>query len=211
MNNPLRILLSLESKLTHNLDLILYGKAAIALGFPTPPDSSETTKDVDAIIPMAELLAFTENTGFWDALDNVNDELKKDGLYMTHLFQEDQVILSPDWHSKIVPIRLGFKQLRLHRPSTLDLVLTKMMRGDDPLDMEDVRFLLKSENIPVEDLKRAFGTARVPDLIELRDAFDQAQPRVLEIARELEADRIQKPPPRVRSPQNPGTTDMPRL
>ena len=35
---------------------------------------------------------------------------------------------------------MDFKNLRLYRPATIDLILTKMMR-DDPIDLEDVNFV----------------------------------------------------------------------
>jgi hypothetical protein len=33
--------------------------------------------------------------------------------------------------------------LRLFRPATLDLILTKVMRGDDPQDIADITFLIR--------------------------------------------------------------------
>jgi hypothetical protein len=55
MNNPLFILQSLDRHLDHPVELTLYGRAALALGFPTHESRHETTQDVDAIIPLAQL------------------------------------------------------------------------------------------------------------------------------------------------------------
>ncbi len=87
MNNPLKILRILDKNLSHPVSLLIYGKAAIALGFPVPPDDAGTTMDVDAILPMKELDAIVQDGKFWDALDKTNHELESNGLNMTHIFQ----------------------------------------------------------------------------------------------------------------------------
>lgn len=185
MNNPLKILRILDKNLSHPVSLLIYGRAAIALGFPVPPDDAGTTMDVDAILPMQELDAIVQDGKFWEALDQTNQELESDGLYMTHIFQEDQVILSPNWLENTVPIELGLNHIQLRRPSTLDLVLTKMMRGNDPKDLEDAGFLIATGKIRPEELSEAFKTAIVPDVGEIREAFQQAQLPVMELARKL--------------------------
>jgi hypothetical protein len=47
----------------------------------------------------------------------------------------------------------------LFRPATLDLILTKMMRGDDPQDMTDIEFLIAHDGIKPVQLEEAFGQA----------------------------------------------------
>lgn len=189
MNNPLKILLNLDNNLTQPETLTIYGKAAIVLGFPNHAEkmgNDAITLDVDAILPMESLKAISQNMDFWDALAKTNEDLEADGLYMTHLFQEDQVILSPGWKSKRITIDLGFDHLKIQRPSTLDLILTKMMRGRDPKDMEDIKFLLSSEKITVVELEENFKTALIPDILEIKAAFIEAQPSVLEMASDFE-------------------------
>ena len=66
---------------------------------------------------------------------------------------------------------------------TLDLILTKMMRGDDPQDMADVDFLVRHDRVTADQLEAAIAAAVLPDLVELRDAFAQARPRVRELVR----------------------------
>ena len=71
--------------------------------------------------------------------------------------------------------------LRLFRPHTVDLILTKMMRGNDSQDMEDVAFLMRKGGITRKEMELAFQEVQMPDLPELRDAFARALPRVREI------------------------------
>ncbi len=97
MNNPLFILQTLDRHLDHPVELTLYGRAALALGFPAHEPRHETTQDVDAIIPLAQLDPLRADEQFWDARDATNAELAERGLYLTHLFTEADVFLLPDW------------------------------------------------------------------------------------------------------------------
>ena len=92
LTNPERLLLALDEGLDHQVALVLYGRSAVTLGFAGTPEEVGDTKDVDAIIRLVEL----------DAL--VNERFKDEGLYITHLFQEDQVFLRPEWEQHIVPV-----------------------------------------------------------------------------------------------------------
>ncbi len=105
------------------------------------------TMDVDAILPTVEMERIEADDQFWKAIELTNKSLVPDGLYISHLFTDKQVALTPDWLSKIVPIEArGFKNLRLFRPSSVDLVLTKMMRNDRQ-DIEDIRFIFAHETV----------------------------------------------------------------
>ena len=185
VNNPLLILQTLDRHLDHPVELTLYGRAALALGFVSHTPSHETTQDVDAIIPLGQLDALRADEQFWAARDATNVELAERGLYFTHLFTEADVFLLPDWMERRVHIPSAFTHLTLLRPATIDLVLTKMMRGEDREDLADVEFLLKREPVSEAALRAAFERARLPDLQELHDAFRAAQPKVLAIARSL--------------------------
>lgn len=59
-----------------------------------------------------------------------------------------------------------------------------MMRGSDPQDMQDVDFLIRHDHITAEQMEPAFATVRMPDIQELRDAFQCALP----VVRQLLAD-----------------------
>jgi hypothetical protein len=183
MDNPSLILRTLDGHLDHPVRLILYGRAALQLGFTDPPLGCGQSKDVDGIIPLGDLQELTEDEKFWDAVEATNAKLRPHGLYVTHLFRADQVFLRPDWERHLVPITsLPLRWLRLCRPATLDLILTKMMRGDDAQDMADVAFLIGHDRITRDQVEAAFAEVQIPDLPELRQAFERAKPRVRELA-----------------------------
>jgi hypothetical protein len=184
MDNAERILLAVDQRLDHEVSLVLYGRAAIALGFDDPPEETTRSLDVDAIIPVSQVNDFQADQSFWDAVEGANRALDKEGLYMTHLFEADQVFLRRDWERQIVPIsRPATRWLRLVRPATLDLILTKMMRGDDPLDMADIAFMIRHDQVTEDQIEGAFAEAVIPDLPELREAFERAKPQVRALCR----------------------------
>ena len=188
MDNASLILQRLDSHLTHPTRLILYGRAALQLGFTEPSPEVAESKDVDAIIPLGDLNELSADESFWSAQEATNAELRPKGLYITHLFRADQIFLRGDWEQHLVPItRLPTRWLRLFRPATLDLVLTKMMRGDDPQDLADVEFMLRHDRIPPAQIEDALAEAVIPDLTELREAFERAKPSVRELARQAQA------------------------
>ena len=128
MINAERILRTLDGHLDHQVSLVIFGRAAIALGFNDPPQATTQTLDVDGIIPVSQVVQFREDGNFWDAQQETNRELQKDGLYITHLFEADQIFLRRDWEQHLVPItRPSTRWLRLFRPATLDLILSKMV------------------------------------------------------------------------------------
>ena len=181
MNNPLRILETLDRHLGAPAELTLFGRAALALGYPNSLAAFAATHDVDAILPLSWLAAEDQNFDFWQAQQRTNAELEPEGLYITHLFRELEIILTPDWLRHRVPIPLKLPRLALLRPATLDLVLTKMARGDEN-DLADIRFLLRQEPLTAAQLRSAFQRARVPDVPEIREIFRATQPEVLALA-----------------------------
>lgn len=149
-----------------------------------PPPETAHSKDADCIIPATDLETLTGDSGFWDAQEKTNEELRPLGLYITHLFRAQEVLLRESWEQHLVPItRVAFVRLLLFRPAALDLVLTKMMRGNDPQDMADVEFLIRHDRIMEAQLAEAFTQMKPIELVELRDAFAKAQPLVLKLAR----------------------------
>ena len=181
MNNPLRILQAVDAGLDQYIELILFGRAALVLGFTDPPSEAAATQDVDGIIPHDLLAGLQANDRWWAALQAANDNLEAEGLYLTHLFDEEQIILRADWRRQVVEVpNPGLRFLVLRRPATLDLILTKMMRGPDPEDMQDVRFYLEREPaIGVGELHAAFAEAVGPDIPEIWQLFAAAKPIVL--------------------------------
>jgi hypothetical protein len=171
MNQPEHILRTFDRHLVRPTRMILYGRAALALGFPEAPPAFQSTMDVDAILPEVEMRAIEADDSFWNALELTNAELEPSGLYITHLFSDAQVILRPQWLALIVPIPLfGLRFLQLHRPATEDLILTKMMRID-PQDREDLRFLISRAGLSRNPLEQLLSQARIPPVREIAEAF----------------------------------------
>lgn len=79
-SNAERILRELDRHLDHPVTLVLYGRAAIALGFANAPEATKRSLDVDAIIPMSEVENFRADLKFWDAQDATNNALENEGL-----------------------------------------------------------------------------------------------------------------------------------
>lgn len=181
MNNPLEILRTLDRHLSRPAELTLFGRSALALGFPGAPPEYGSTHDIDGIIPFS---SDEPDVNFWVAQQATNAELKGRGLYITHLFSELDIIIEPGWQSRRVALSLSLSKLRTFRPAGVDLILTKMARGDEQ-DLEDIQFLLRQEPVSAEDLRLAFSRARVPNVPEIRQLFTAAQPKVLKIADEI--------------------------
>ena len=189
MSNAARIVSVLDGLLTKEAKLIIYGRAAIALGFENPPQATLRSLDVDALLSTSYETAFADTPEFWDAQGQLNQLLEREGLYMTHIFPADMVFLRRKWENEIVAtLRPPLKYLRLFRPATLDLLLTKMMRGNDEQDMQDIDFLIRHDRLARIEIENAFVEAVIPDNQELRDAFARAQPTVLSLAAKATAD-----------------------
>lgn len=186
MTNAERIVRELDRHLDHAVRLVLYGRAAIALGFPDAPSPVRLSLNVDVIIPSQEIETFQADTRFWAAQDAVNRKLQGEGLYITHLFTANEVFLRPDWERHVASIDLpNLRWLCLARPATIDLVLTKMMRGADPTDTADLEFLIRHDRIPPAELEDALASAVIPDIPELRELFEQAKPVVRSLAQRI--------------------------
>ena len=194
MSNATLIVTTLDGLLNQEATLILYGRAAIALGFENPPQDTLLSRDVDALLTTSYESAFKDSPEFWDAQQELNRVLTDRGLYMTHIFPADMVFLRRQWESEIIPVlRPTLRHLRLFRPATLDLILTKMMRGNDEQDMQDIDFMIRHDRITRTQIEGAFRDAVIPDGVELRDAYDRAKPTVLTIAQKAEADGFSLP------------------
>lgn len=179
VDNPAEVILTLDNQLDHEISLVVFGRGALCLGYPNAPQEYYTTQDVDGIIRMSQLESLVNDESFWDAVERTNLLLEPQGLYITHLFQADQIFLRPDWEQFVVPVlRPATRHLKLFRPHAIDFILTKMMRGNDPQDMQDVEFLIRHDGITSEQMEPAFRDVRMPDIQELHDAFDRALPVV---------------------------------
>ena len=191
MNNPDRILRTLDSHLQRETRIVLFGRAALAVGFSSPNEPFGATHDVDAILPSIELSRIEADGQFWDAIEKTNKELQAAGLYLSHLFTDEQVILTPNWLERIVNIPSDrFRFLKLSRPDSIDLILTKMMRNDRE-DIRDIRFILQHDIIDTPKFLSALESARIPRIPEINAIFVAMRDPVIGMAKEVERSRRQ--------------------
>ena len=85
------IVSTLDGLLDHEVSLMAYGRASIALGFNVVPEAVGRSLDLDVILRFSCAAELDADDQFWSAQAEVNERLEKQGLYMTHMFEEDQV------------------------------------------------------------------------------------------------------------------------
>ncbi len=185
-DNPSRILQTLDARLTHPVELTLIGKAAIWLGYDSPPEDYGSTLDVDAVVPAEAAAAMDQDTAFWESLAQANEELRQHDLYLTHIFEEWQVFLRPDWARHRVPLtRPRLQRITLFRPATLDLILTKMMRGADATHMAEIQWMISKDRISRQSMLECLDAAKLPDdAPDWPDLFRAAKTAVLSLTYE---------------------------
>lgn len=106
----------------------------------------------------------------------------------------DTDFLRPQWDNEVVPtMRLTLKYLRLFRRATLDLLLTRMTRGNDEQVMQDIDFVFRHDRLTHSHIEGAFREVVIPDNQELREAFARARPTVLSLAAKAVADSYTLP------------------
>jgi hypothetical protein len=113
-----------------------------------------------------------------DAVEVWNQQLGGDGLYLSHLFTEDQVILRPDGRSHRVAVGGDWQRLRRSRLGDVDLRLSRLM-PDDPLDQNDAEFILARAGLTAADVREAMAQARVPAIAEVQEQFQIASAKLL--------------------------------
>lgn len=178
MTNAERILQCLDKHLSSRVELTLYGRAALTLGFAETPEDYALSRDVDAVLWVGQAEELNEKTDFWDAVAATNDELSSSGLYISHFFTEDQVLLQPDWKTNRVELLDVWPHLSLYRLSDLDLVLSKLMR-DDAIDQSDARFIIEKAGLDRRAVEKALSSARLPESPEVHEQFALASKRLL--------------------------------
>ena len=178
MTNAERILRALDESLDGPVELTLYGRAALVLGFPNPLPEYALSQDVDAVLWLGQAEQLAAQTNFWEATDELNKRFAGEGLYLSHLFTEDQVILRANWRSQRVALDGTWRHLRLSRLSDVDLLLSKLMR-DDPIDQQDAQFIVSRSGFSAVQIREAIALARVPALAELQEQFRVASGKLL--------------------------------
>lgn len=178
MNNTQKILSELDSHLTSNVELTLYGRAALQLGFANPPREYALTRDVDAVLWLGQAEEMNETTDFWQAVDATNHALADQELYISHFFTEEQVVLRPSWKECRMALHGPWTHLSLYRLANMDLLLSKLMR-DDPIDHRDALFIVRESHLTTVSIEDAIRTARVPANEEIQQQFERASKRLL--------------------------------
>ncbi len=144
----------------------LLGGAALTLAYGL----DRTTEDVDLLQDDAEMTALIEAAEFGEALQATNLELEPRGLYLTHIWGPEQLILSAGWRSRCRSVTLPtLKRLRVEALGPADLLISKLARADDG-DLRDMEYLLSTHTTVVEvDLL-------VPSIV-VPDVFSESWPR----------------------------------
>lgn len=195
MNAALQIAQTLDRHLNASTSIVVFGFGAALLDprFQVR-ELGRPTNDIDLIIPENRALEVDADKAFWEAIEATNRDLEPSGLYVTHIFPEQEVILTPEWSkfTREMP-HPELNHLKLFRPRVLDLVLSKMGRGDHK-DIEDVRAILTLERVTASDLIKASQRAHVPEAYA--EIFPRARDSIIQVVREYEQVRNRMNPPR---------------
>jgi hypothetical protein len=191
MNNAERIVATIDRHLPGKSEIVVFGSAALMLDRRYAEHlAARVTHDVDIIIPSDRELQMESDQNFWHAIDATNKELEPEGLYVTHIFPEREVTLTPEWKDHAVRLETpAFKHLGITRPRVLDLIISKMGRGDAQ-DLEDVRMMLQLDHrvwgrtITTAELTEAATRAHVPSVYQ--EIFPRARSRVIATVKEIE-------------------------
>ncbi len=160
-SGPAIILKRLDAHVTAPGMVRLFGGAAFILGY----GRARQTEDADLVLDDAECLALMEEASFAEAVERTNAELAGQGLYLTHIFDPSQLILTPRWREACRPVALaGLQRLLVLVLGPVDLALTKLARGDAG-DMDDVRFLLETKQLDGAALREGLAVATVPEVL----------------------------------------------
>ena len=174
--NPHRILKSLDHNLVHAVELTLFGRAALALGFGQVLSEWGETLDIDIIVASHMSAPLEQDDQFWEAIEKTNAQLAPSGLYLSHIFDEEQLIIRPGWYTQKQPIDLPeIRKIVLYRPATLDLILTKMARAEDPEDRRDIFAMISLDDLSPQVVRQAIADARVPDVPDLIEQFHRSK------------------------------------
>jgi len=88
------------------------------------------SEDVDRICTMPEARTI-DSDEFQNALASANDVLEPRGLYLTHIFDEDELVHLPDWTSRLTPPPSDaptFCHFDYDAVSAEDIILSKFTR-----------------------------------------------------------------------------------
>ena len=163
MRNSEFILTTLDNHLKQRLPVSLHllGGAALDLVY----DIERFSEDVDCICSLTEAQAI-DSDEFQNALAATNDVLEPRGLYITHIFDEDELVHRPDWTSRLPPppaVAPTFQHFTYDAVSAEDIILSKITRFDEK-DRLDIQELMRVCAIKRESLDALISMVVVPDV-----------------------------------------------
>jgi len=163
MRNSEFILSTLDECLDRRLDVRLHllGGAALDLVYGI----ERFSEDVDCFCALTEARAI-DSDPFQNALANANEVLEPRGLYLTHIFDENELVHLPDWTSRLTPPPSDaptFCRFDYDAVSAEDIILSKFTRFDekDRLDIED---LMRVRAVTREVIDALIPSVVVPDV-----------------------------------------------
>lgn len=160
------ILETLDRHLKGPATIRLLGGGALTLAYGL----ERSTEDVDLLQDDAEIEAMLETADFGHALDDTNAELEPRGLYLTHIWGPEQLILADGWRERCREVSLAnLLRLRVTALGPADLIISKLVRADDG-DVADMAFLLRT-HAGRDEVERLLEDVRIPDLF--RDVWPQ--------------------------------------
>lgn len=161
MKNSEFILATLDECLKERLvvPLHLTGGAALDLVYGI----QRFSEDVDCLCTLAEA-PMIESDVFQNALAETNRRLEPRGLYLTHIFDEEELVHLPDWASRLTPPPPGapvFRHFAYDAVSAEDIILSKLTRFDAK-DQGDIADLMRACSITRESIDGLLGSTAVP-------------------------------------------------
>jgi hypothetical protein len=163
MRNSEFILRALDQCLPRRIGISLHllGGGALDLVYGI----ARFSEDVDCVCTLAEAHTM-DSEEFQNALEKANDLVEPQGLYLTHIFDEDELVHLPDWTSRLTPPPSDaptFRHFDYDAVSAEDIILSKLTRFDekDRLDVED---LMRARAITREMIDLLIPTVVVPDV-----------------------------------------------
>lgn len=170
------ILTVLDRHLRQPVHLRLMGGAALTLAYGL----DRATEDADFLMDDGEAQFLAEHRDFGRALEEANAELEPLGLYVTNLWGPEQQILTPRWRESCRPVsRPELRWITLEALAPLDIIVSKMARADDE-DLEDMRYLIRHEQLDAGQIAGAIDSAMVPEI--LREAFERSRSKIAALA-----------------------------
>jgi len=162
MRNSEFILNTLDGCLKRRLGVTLHllGGSALDLVYGI----ERFSEDVDCMCTMAEA-HIIDSTEFQEALTAANDALEPHGFYLTHIFDEADLVHLPNWTDRLAdppPDAPQFRHFSYDAVSAEDIILSKLTWFDEK-DQLDVQELMRVRGITKVAIDTLAPSVVVPD------------------------------------------------